>query len=88
MTEDLLIKEKGFRQLNEELEEKAHNLMEKIDHAINTYNNGLSIYDPKIYRPNFTNEDVTARTENDAQVSVKRNSSLPHIFAQSSPLTP
>nr|XP_034180045.1 testis-expressed protein 9 [Osmia lignaria] len=83
MTEDLLIKEKGFRQLNEELEEKAHNLMEKIDNAINTYNNGLSVYDPKIYRPNFINEDVTAQTENNAQVSVKRNSSLPHIFAQS-----
>ncbi|XP_029041859.2 testis-expressed protein 9 [Osmia bicornis bicornis] len=83
MTEDLLIKEKGFRQLNEELEEKAHNLMEKIDNAINTYNNGLSDFDPKIYRPNFTNEDVTAQTENNAQVPVKRNSSLPHIFAQS-----
>ncbi|XP_034180045.2 testis-expressed protein 9 [Osmia lignaria lignaria] len=83
MTQDLLIKEKGFRQLNEELEEKAHNLMEKIDNAINTYNNGLSVYDPKIYRPNFINEDVTAQTENNAQVSVKRNSSLPHIFVQS-----
>nr|XP_012139419.1 PREDICTED: testis-specific gene 10 protein isoform X1 [Megachile rotundata] len=86
MTEDLLIKEKGFRQLNEELEQKAHNLMEKIDYAINTYNNEYSACDPKTHS-NFVEENITAQTENNTQICIKRNSSLPYIFRQLSPPT-
>lgn len=86
MTEDLLIKEKGFRQLNEELEQKAHHLMEKIDYVINTYNNEYSICDLKT-RSNFVDEDITAQTENNSQICIKRNSSLPYIFRQLSPPT-
>ncbi|KZC11850.1 PREDICTED: uncharacterized protein LOC107189888 [Dufourea novaeangliae] len=84
MTEDLLIKEKGFRQMNKEIEQKAHDLMKNIDHVINTYNDECS--NSKIRYRNFVNEQ-TEFSENtiivgrdNLQVSVKRNTSLPYIF--------
>ncbi|CAL7941185.1 unnamed protein product [Xylocopa violacea] len=86
MTDDLLSKEKGFRQLNKELEQKAQNLMKKIDCVISTYSN------PKKNHVHITREktdhsrNLTTQDKDNSRVSVKRNSSLPHIFDQSATL--
>ncbi|KAK1129749.1 hypothetical protein K0M31_019463 [Melipona bicolor] len=91
MTEDLLFKEKGFHRLNKELEQKANNLITKIDSVVNTYNNGYLNNSRKHYI-NVTKEKtaylngIEMQNEDDFQVPVKRNSSLPHIFDQSSTL--
>ncbi|KOC68753.1 Testis-expressed sequence 9 protein [Habropoda laboriosa] len=88
MTEDLIIKEKGFRKLNKELEQKAHDLMKKIDCVINTYNNGCLTCNTKEYHTNCMKEkaeysrSITMHNGDNSQVSVKRNSSLPHVFNQ------
>lgn len=87
MTEDLLSKEKGFHQLNKELEQKAYNLMTKINCVVNTYNNGYSISNSKKHQINVSEErknsnNITTQNEYNFQVPVKRNSSLPHIFSQ------
>ncbi|XP_054008040.1 uncharacterized protein LOC128892029 [Hylaeus anthracinus] len=91
MTEDLLIKEKEFRQLNKELKQKAHDLIKNVDHVINTYNNEYSTSNSKTRYTNFEREITefsknTITTDVDSQVSVKRNASLPYIFDQTSPL--
>ncbi|XP_031833094.1 testis-expressed protein 9 isoform X2 [Nomia melanderi] len=86
MTEDLLVKEKGFRLLNKELEQRANDLMKNIDHVINTYNNECSVSNSKIQYRNVTNKETelpgnSIQRENDnIQVSIKRNTSLPYIF--------
>ncbi|KAK9297733.1 hypothetical protein QLX08_008658 [Tetragonisca angustula] len=91
MTEDLLFKEKGFHRLNKELEQKANNLITKIDSVVNTYNNGY-LNNSRKYYINVTKEktaylnSIEMQNEDDFQVPVKRNSSLPHIFDQSSTL--
>ncbi|XP_043262371.1 polyamine-modulated factor 1-binding protein 1 [Colletes gigas] len=88
MTEDLLIKEKGFRQLNKELEQKAHDLMKNVDRVINTYNNECLISNSKNQCTHFKREQTkfseyaATQKEANSQVSVKRNSSLPYIFGQ------
>ncbi|KAG9429207.1 early endosome antigen 1 [Apis mellifera carnica] len=87
MTEDLLSKEKGFHQLNKELEQKAYNLMTKINCVVNTYNNGYSISNSKKYQINVSKEktssnSITMQNEYNFQIPIKRNSSLPHIFNQ------
>lgn len=89
MTEDLLFKERGFHRLNKELEQKANNLITKIDSVVNTYNNGYLNLRKHI---NVTKEktaylnSIEMQNEDNFQVSIKRNSSLPHIFNQSSTL--
>nr|XP_033336124.1 testis-expressed protein 9 [Megalopta genalis] len=86
MTEDLLVKEKEFRQLNKELEQRANDLMRNIDHVINTYNNERSISNSKIRVTSSINdqteisENVTRRENDNIQVSVKRGASLPYVF--------
>ncbi|XP_043513170.1 dynactin, 150 kDa isoform isoform X2 [Frieseomelitta varia] len=91
MTEDLLFKEKGFHRLNKELEQKANNLITKIDSVVNTYNNGYLNNSRKHYI-NVTKEktaylnSIEMQNEDDFQVPIKRNSSLPHIFDHSSTL--
>lgn len=88
MAEDLLIKEKGFRQLNKELEQKAHDLMKEVDLVINTYNGECSVRNSKLQYPNFMKENAESlentipRKEESSHVSVKRNVSLPHLFEQ------
>ncbi|CAK9796668.1 hypothetical protein ANTPLA_LOCUS921 [Anthophora plagiata] len=88
MTEDLIIKEKGFRKLNKELEQKAHDLMKKIDGVINTYNNGCSMCNSKEYHANCIKKKAECsrstkmHNENNSQISIKRNSSLPQVFNQ------
>ncbi|XP_076161559.1 uncharacterized protein LOC143143770 [Ptiloglossa arizonensis] len=88
MTEDLLIKEKGFRQLNKELEQKAHELMKNVNRVISTYNNEYSTSNSKIRYTNFIrektefSENTVTEEKVNSQVSVKRNVSLPHIFDQ------
>ena len=88
MTEDFLVKEKGFRQLNKQLEQKACDLVKKVEHIINTYDNGCSIRDSKTQYRNFINErsefteNAITRKEDDLQVPIKRNASLPYIFNQ------
>lgn len=87
MTEDLLSKEKGFYQLNKELEQKAYNLMTKINCVVNTYNNEYSISNSKKHQINVSEEKTSSNSipmqnEYNFQFPVKRNSSLPHIFNQ------
>ncbi|XP_078035142.1 testis-expressed protein 9 [Augochlora pura] len=86
MTEDLLVKEKEFRQLNKELEQRANDLMRNIDLVINTYNNERSISCSKIRVTNSITEqteisgNVTRQENDNIQVSVKRGVSLPYVF--------
>lgn len=75
MAEDLLAKEKGFRQLNKQLEKKAHDLMSKINFVINSCSNDCSVRNLSKDQGNPIEEDGT-------KISLKRNSSLPHIFEQ------
>lgn len=94
MTEELLSKEKEFHQLNKELEQKASNLLAKIDSVVNTYNNGCSNLNSRKHRVNATKErtaclnGITIQNKDNFQILVKRNSSLPHIFDQSVALKP
>ncbi|XP_043599024.1 dynactin, 150 kDa isoform isoform X1 [Bombus pyrosoma] len=94
MTEELLSKEKEFHQLNKELEQKASNLIAKIDSVVNTYHNGCSNLNSRKHRVNATKEKtaylngITIQNEDNSQILVKRNSSLPHIFDQSVALKP
>ncbi|XP_076293411.1 testis-expressed protein 9 [Lasioglossum baleicum] len=86
MTEDLLIKEKEFRQLNRELEQRANDLMKNIDRVIDIYNNEHSVPNAKIRFTNSTNEqteiagNVIIRENDNIQVSTKRDASLPYVF--------
>ncbi|XP_050489734.1 uncharacterized protein LOC126873169 isoform X2 [Bombus huntii] len=94
MTEELLSKEKEFHQLNKELEQKASNLIAKIDSVVNTYNNGCSNLNSRKHCVNATRErtaclnGITIQNKDNFQILVKRNSSLPHIFDQSVALKP
>ncbi|XP_076641434.1 uncharacterized protein LOC143352646 [Halictus rubicundus] len=86
MTEDLLIREKEFRQLNQELEQRANDLMKNIDRVINIYNNEHSMPNTKMRLTNSTNEqteitgNLLTRENENIQVLIKRDGSLPYVF--------
>ncbi|XP_076234928.1 uncharacterized protein LOC143179521 [Calliopsis andreniformis] len=88
MAEDLLVKEKGFHQLNKELEQKAQDLMKEVDLVINTYNSDCSVRNLKLQYSNLIKEkkesfeNTITRKEENSQISVKRNVSLPHKINQ------
>lgn len=90
MTEDsLLFREKEFRQLNKQLEHKAQDLVKEIDSVINTYNKGNTVFNAEKNRVNLIKSQTDcSRNENNVELSLEGNSSLPQITDQFSTLKP